>query len=86
VVFSPDSTRLATGGLDAIVKLWEVTTGDEVLNLRDHSGGVESLAFSPDGQRLVSGSIDGTARVWEATPLEESAEVGSNALRTAPQD
>src|SRR5262249_10858631 len=68
--FSPDGRRLASAGLDQTIKLWDITTGQEVLTLRGHLDSVFCLAFSADGHQLASGSADNTVRVWDATPLE----------------
>jgi WD40 repeat protein len=68
VAFNRDGTRLATVSTDGTVKLWDATTGQEVLSLRGHSGGVVSLAFSQDGNLLTAGTSDGTIHVWDARP------------------
>ncbi len=76
VAFSPDGTRLLSGscegnphylGKAGEVKVWDVETEVEVLNLEegDHSGWC--VAFSPDGNRLVSGSEDDSIRIWDAS-------------------
>jgi WD40 repeat protein/serine/threonine protein kinase len=69
--FSPDGKRLATGSTDETIKIWDLTTGQEILTLRGHTAAVGELRFSPDGHRLMSVSIDGTVRVWDATPVAE---------------
>jgi WD40 repeat protein/serine/threonine protein kinase len=56
VAFSPDGKRLASGGLDRAVRIWDVATGNELRLLPGHTRSVTGLAFSRDGRRLVSGS------------------------------
>jgi WD40 repeat protein len=64
VVFSPDGSMLATASNDETTKLWDATTGTELLTLLGHTNFVSDVAFSPDGTRLATASRDGTARVY----------------------
>lgn len=72
IAFSGDGKRIATGSLgDEAVKLWDLNTFQEVLNLTSPGDLTWSLAFSPDGRHLMSyGSRHGT-RCWSAPLLEE---------------
>src|SRR5258708_21773324 len=64
LAFSPDGGLLASGGVDATVRLWDPKLGTPLEDL-PHPGPVFSLAWSPDGRLLASGSFDGQIRVWE---------------------
>jgi WD40 repeat protein/serine/threonine protein kinase len=71
VAFSPDGKRLATGGFDHIVKLWDAGAGQELLTLKGHGDNVSSVAFSHDGKRLATGSFDYTVKLWDAGTGQE---------------
>jgi WD40 repeat protein/predicted Ser/Thr protein kinase len=70
VALHPNGSRLATGGEDATVRLWDTLTGQQALVLKGHDAPITHLAFSSDGHRLASRDEGGTVRVWDATPLE----------------
>lgn len=64
VVFSPDSTLLASGSNDRSVRVWRIDTGECLQILRGHDRRVSDVDFSPDGTLIVSASEDGTVRIW----------------------
>jgi WD40 repeat protein len=58
---------LASGGSDAAIRLWDVSTSKEILCLQGHQEMVLSVSWSPDGKTLASGSKDKTIRLWNAS-------------------
>lgn len=70
IAFSPDSRLFATGSLDKIVRLSDLTIEKEAEITECHEGKVNALAFSPDGQLLASGSSDYTVRLWDSATGE----------------
>ncbi|MDQ0258211.1 hypothetical protein J2W20_000086 [Sinomonas atrocyanea] len=67
VAFSPDGSRIVSGGADGTLRLWAAGSGGPVgAPMTGHHGAVNSVAFSPDGSRIVSGGADGTLRLWAA--------------------
>jgi WD40 repeat protein len=63
VAFSPDGKTLASGSWDCTVKLWDVTTGQELKTLTGHTEAVMGLVFSADGRYLATSCPDDTARI-----------------------
>jgi WD40 repeat protein/serine/threonine protein kinase len=56
---------IASGSDDNTVKLWDIETGEVVLNLEGHTARVNDVAFLPSGLQLVSVSDDQTAILWD---------------------
>jgi|SRR5579871_984078 len=65
VCFSPDSSRVASGG-SGESKIWDRATGRSLLSLGGHEGVVDAVVYSPDGKRLATGSEDGNIHLWDA--------------------
>src|SRR5262249_34066690 len=58
LAFTPDGTRLVSGGdLDGELLVWNVTTG-QIQNRVASGKRVRSLAVSPDGARVAAGIYD----------------------------
>jgi WD40 repeat protein/uncharacterized caspase-like protein len=67
--FSPDGRIIASGSLDNTIKLWDVSSGDELKTLLGHTSslpiGVTAVEFSPDGKTIISSGGDCNIRFWD---------------------
>jgi WD40 repeat protein len=64
--FSPDGNRLATGGYDGKVRIWDAITGKLLITFSGPAGPTYSLAFSPDGTLIATGSSR-SMQLWNAS-------------------
>jgi WD40 repeat protein len=69
VAFLSDGRRAISASDDTTLRLWDLESGQEALQLKGHSASVMSVAVTPPlktgGVSLaISGSWDGTVRVW----------------------
>jgi eukaryotic-like serine/threonine-protein kinase len=72
LAFTPDGSRLVSGGLGTKVQFWDVPSGRLVDEWVGHSSIIESLAISPDGKTLATGSARGLIKLWS---VEQRAEL-----------
>jgi WD40 repeat protein len=73
MAFSPDDRRLAGGGDDGSVTLWDIANPQpqEVGKLKGHKGQVWYVSFLPDGDTLVSFSPGDGMCVWRTPSFAE---------------
>ncbi|HPB30397.1 MAG TPA: NB-ARC domain-containing protein, partial [Candidatus Sumerlaeota bacterium] len=72
VAYSPDGKRIISGSRDKTLRVWDASSGLELLRIEGRTQEINSVAFSPDGRRVVSGSKDETLRVWDVKNGDEN--------------
>jgi WD40 repeat protein len=74
LALSADSKKLASGGCDRIVHVWDLSGGvanaKEEQAIENHADWVMGVVFSPDSKHLLTASRDKTAKVWDRTTKE----------------
>jgi WD40 repeat protein len=73
VSWGPKGDRIASAGVGANVRIWDVTTGQTLTLYEGHSGlspYVFAVAWSPDGKKIASAcsspGLDKTIHLWDA--------------------
>jgi hypothetical protein len=71
---SPDGKKLAAGGCDRIVRVWDLSAGIAAAKLEqsieNHADWVLGVALAPDNKHLLTCSRDKTAKVWDLAAKE----------------
>ncbi len=81
VAFSPDGKRVAAGGVDNRIRVWQISpegkenTNPIVYSRFAHEGAVVKLVYSADGKTMVSAGEDRTVKVWDAEKMSEKFEL-----------
>jgi WD40 repeat protein len=74
LALSADGKKLASGGCDRIVNVWDLSPGYAgaklLQSIENHADWVFGVSFSPDGEKLLTGSRDKTAKVWDLAKKE----------------
>jgi len=64
---SPDGTRVAFGGADKSIRIYDLATGKEIRKMDHHEDWVFGTIWGVDGKRLVSVSRDRAAKLTDSS-------------------
>ncbi|KDQ64546.1 hypothetical protein JAAARDRAFT_117566 [Jaapia argillacea MUCL 33604] len=82
LAFDPNASRLLTGGLDHMVKVYDVSTYKVVHTMR-YPAPILCLALSPDETHIAAGMSDGTLSVRRRQPKASEATASDSPFSAA---
>jgi WD40 repeat protein len=65
VAISPNGQLVAAGADDHRVRLWNLSDGTLLTQLREHVDWVRAVAFHPSGKKLLTGGDDHAVLIWD---------------------
>ena len=79
LAITPDGTKVVSGSNDRTIKIWNLTTGQELLTFFPcySTAGLLSWLFflfvkvTPDGTKVIAGSTEGTIEIWDLNIEQE---------------
>ncbi len=75
--FSGDGKKVLSSSRDSTARLWDLESGQQVLQLKTEGGCFCSMTFSLDGKIIYTGSEDGRAHSWDSSTGVQLAELFS---------
>ncbi len=69
--WSHDDSKILTASADNTARIWNTTTGEELVRLEHHTGTVYQAIWSHDDGKILTASTDHTARIWDAATGQE---------------
>jgi WD40 repeat protein len=76
IAFTRDGRTLLTSGQDALVRMWEVSTGKEIRQIA--VGWASNFAFSPDGNTVAAAGVGASVRFWDLATGKEHNPFGGH--------
>jgi WD40 repeat protein len=68
--FNPDGSRIACGGFNKIITIWDASSGARLKELGAQNSPIWELAYSPDGQRIASAGFSDELNLWDVNSGE----------------
>ncbi len=66
LAWSPDGTRLACGGGEFKIDIFDTRLWRQHITYKGHNSAIYALAWSPDGRQIISTGADDAIHLWDA--------------------
>jgi Prp8 binding protein len=67
--FSKDSSIVFAGGIDNVIRGYDLRNDTVIYEFGGHSDTITALKVSPDGSSLLSNSMDNSLKIWDIKPF-----------------
>lgn len=71
IAVSIDGKLILSGSSDKTARLWDLSSGKEVVRLEGHTDSILSVALSLDGRYAATGGRDNTIKIWSLIEKRE---------------
>ena len=68
LAYTPDGSRLVTGGADGAVRVWDAANGQSLIIAPGASGAISGILLIQDGFHLYTGHTNGMLKLWDLSP------------------
>jgi hypothetical protein len=69
VCFNHAGDKLASGGIQGYLKIWDIKEKKVLVNIRNHSARIINISFSHDDKLIATTSYDQSALLWDVSNL-----------------
>ncbi len=83
IEFSSDDSHIASGGLDNIVKVWDVDAETSALLSLSKFYNFISLSISPDGKTLATAELNTQLKLWDISSLNIGSKKPTSGIKLA---
>ncbi len=73
VMFTKDSKKVLSAGMDRVIRVWNLETKKLEKELRGHVDEVNTLVYHPNGKWILSGGADSRIVYWDAQTMKQVA-------------
>jgi len=68
--FTSDKQTLVSGGMDSVIRLWDVQDWNMKRSVTGHANSVHTMDLAVDEKQLATGSTDRTVKLWSFPQME----------------